>query len=54
LATPGADFTFVLRNGEVHDWAMGGIPISLEAVAVRPQIYQQLGIGANPSATANP
>jgi triacylglycerol lipase len=47
LATPGADFTFVLRNGEVHDWAMGGIPTSLEAVAVRPQVYQQLGIGTN-------
>jgi triacylglycerol lipase len=37
--TPGAEFTFVIRAGEMHDWAMGGLP---EARAVRGRIYQQL------------
>ncbi|MDT5281216.1 MAG: triacylglycerol lipase [Mycobacterium sp.] len=45
LATPGADFTFVLREGELHAWAaLWFLP---EAQAVRPDIYQQLGIGSN-------
>ena len=40
----GADMTFVLRKGLIHDWA--ALPILLpEAAAVRPDIYQQLGIG---------
>jgi triacylglycerol lipase len=40
LATPGTDFSFDLRNGEIHDWAMTSwLP---EARAVRPQIYRQL------------
>jgi acetyl esterase/lipase len=41
----GADITFVLRKGEVHVWAT--LPFLLpEAHAVRPDIYQQLGIAA--------
>ena len=44
LATPGADFTFILRNGEIHDWAV--ITILPETQAVLPDIYQQLGIGS--------
>jgi triacylglycerol lipase len=44
LATPGADFTFILRNGEPHDWAAA--PILPETQAVLPDIYQQLGIGS--------
>ena len=44
LATPGADFTFILRKGELHNWpALWFLP---EAVAVRPDIYQRLGIGS--------
>ena len=44
LATPGADFTFILRKGELHNWpALWFLP---EAVAVRPDIYQQLGISS--------
>jgi triacylglycerol lipase len=40
LATPGAEFTFDLRNGEIHDWAMTSwLP---EAGEVRSQIYHQL------------
>jgi triacylglycerol lipase len=40
LATPGTKFTFDLRNGEMHDWAMTSwLP---EARAVRSQIYHQL------------
>jgi triacylglycerol lipase len=42
LATPGADFTFILRKGELHDWAT--VPILPETLAVLPDIYQQLGI----------
>jgi triacylglycerol lipase len=38
-ATPGANFTFILRKGEIHAWAL---PILPEARAVRPQIYEQL------------
>ncbi|RWA21144.1 hypothetical protein MELE44368_17215 [Mycolicibacterium elephantis DSM 44368] len=42
LATPGADFTFVLRTGELHDWAI--ITYLPETQAVLPDIYRQLGI----------
>jgi triacylglycerol lipase len=44
LATPGADFTFMLRNGELHIWAVN--TILPETIAVLPDIYQQLGIAA--------
>jgi acetyl esterase/lipase len=42
LATPGADFTFILRDGEVHDWLIN--PFLPETVAARPDVYQQLGL----------
>jgi triacylglycerol lipase len=38
------NFTFVLRNGTLHNWAQGGLPINRAAVAVRPDIYRQLGV----------
>jgi triacylglycerol lipase len=44
LATPGADFTFILRNGEIHDWAV--FTILPETQAVLPDVYRQLGIGS--------
>lgn len=44
LATAGAKFTFILRKGEIHNWAMGGLPLLPEAVEVRPDIYRQLGL----------
>jgi acetyl esterase/lipase len=39
----GADFTFILRNGEIHDWAGPGsvFPFTVGA-AYRSVIYQQL------------
>lgn len=39
----GADVTFILRKGEIHDWAGPGsiIPFT-EGASVRPQIYRQL------------
>lgn len=37
LATPGADFTFDLRKGEMHDWAM-----TSRLPEVRSQISYQL------------
>ena len=45
LATPGADFTFILRKGEIHIWAVN--TILPETQAVLPDIYQQLGIGSD-------
>ena len=47
LATPGADFTFILRKGEPHDWAI--LTILPETQAVLPDIYQQLGLGSDVS-----
>jgi hypothetical protein len=42
LAIPDTNFTFDLRRGEIHDWAMTSwLP---EARAVRSQIYHQLGV----------
>jgi triacylglycerol lipase len=38
----GADFTFVLRNGLIHDWAE--LLLLPETAAVRPDIYRQLGL----------
>jgi acetyl esterase/lipase len=43
------NFTFVLRNGLSHDWAMGGLPLSRETVAVQPDIYVQLGLRPDPA-----
>lgn len=40
--TPGADFTFVLRRGEPHDWAI--FTILRETRAILPDIYRQLGL----------
>ncbi|HEY2199530.1 MAG TPA: alpha/beta hydrolase [Mycobacterium sp.] len=37
LATQGADFTFILRKGEIHDWALN--TILPETIAVLPDIY---------------
>jgi hypothetical protein len=48
LATPGADFTFILRKGEIHDWA--ALTIFPETRAVLPDIYQQLGISGSEAA----
>jgi triacylglycerol lipase len=42
LATPGSDFTFILREGEFHDWLV--IPLLPETQALLPDVYQQLGI----------
>jgi acetyl esterase/lipase len=39
----GADVTFILRKGEIHDWAGPASIIPFTAgAAVRPQIYQEL------------
>lgn len=37
----GAPFSFILRNGEFHDWAL--VPI-FDGAQVQPQIYQELGL----------
>jgi triacylglycerol lipase len=43
----GANFTFILRNGEIHDWAGPGSLVPFTAGAAnRPRIRQQL-VGAN-------
>jgi triacylglycerol lipase len=40
-ATQGAPISFVLRAGEIHDWALGGIG---DGAGYGSQIYQELGI----------
>jgi acetyl esterase/lipase len=45
----GADITFVLRRGLMHDWAVLPSFLLPEAAAVRPDIYHQLGIGSDVS-----
>lgn len=45
-AATGADFTFVLRKGEPHDWAI--VTLFPEVKAGRPYLYQQLGIISAP------
>jgi triacylglycerol lipase len=44
LSTPASEFTFILRNGAIHDWAMGGVVKSPESAAVQRDIYRQLGL----------
>lgn len=41
-ATPGADFTFELRRGQIHDWTI--FPFLPDAHAERPKIYADLGL----------
>ena len=42
----GADITFVLRQGHLHIWPTTFVFLVPEALAVRPDIYRQLGIGS--------
>jgi triacylglycerol lipase len=44
LATAAGDFTFILRNGAIHDWAMGGALSTPESASVQRDIYRQLGV----------
>jgi triacylglycerol lipase len=46
LANGASDFTFILRNGAIHDWAMGGALSTPEAASVQRDIYRQLGLTA--------
>ena len=41
-STPGADFTFELRNGEIHDWII--FAFLPDATRERPGLYDHLGI----------
>jgi triacylglycerol lipase len=47
LAAPTNEFTFILRNGAIHCWAMGGFAKSSESAAVQRDIYQQLDLNAD-------
>ena len=47
LATPASEFTFILRDGAIHCWAMGGFAKSPESAAVQRDIYQHLGLNAD-------
>jgi triacylglycerol lipase len=40
-ATQGAPISLVLRAGEIHDWALGGMG---DDAGYGSQIYQELGI----------
>lgn len=41
---PDANFTVVIGDGQMHDWALGGIFVNSQARQWRPTIYQQLGL----------
>ncbi|WP_109529316.1 hypothetical protein [Nocardia aurea] len=43
-SAPDSTFTFVLRNGAIHDWAMGGVLATPESAAVQHHIHRQLGL----------
>ena len=45
LATPGADFTFILRKGELHDWPAAVVLTRGTSRSARH--FQQLGISSN-------
>jgi acetyl esterase/lipase len=47
LSTPASEFTFILRRGAIHGWAMGGALKSPESAAVQRDIYKQLGLDAD-------
>lgn len=44
LANAAPDFTFILRNGPIHDWALGGPLSTPESAVVQRDIYRQLGL----------
>lgn len=41
---PDADFTVVIGDGQMHDWALGGIFVNSQAALWRSTIYRQLGL----------
>lgn len=40
----GAPISVVVGRGQIHDWALGGLPINSQAPVVRPDVYRQLGL----------
>ena len=44
LAAGNEEITVVLGNGQIHNWAQGGIPTNFQSPLVRQDIYEQLGL----------
>jgi acetyl esterase/lipase len=40
----GAPISVVIGQGQIHDWALGGLPINSAAPGVRRDVYRQLGL----------
>ena len=40
----GGAITTVVGQGQIHDWALGGLPLNSQAPQVRPDIYRRLGL----------
>lgn len=40
----GAQISVVVGQGQIHDWALGGLPINSQAPGVRWDVYRQLGL----------
>jgi len=40
----GAPISVVVGQGQIHDWALGGLPINSAAPGVRRDVYRQLGL----------
>ena len=44
----GAPISVVVGRGQIHDWALGGLPINSQAPVVRGDVYRQLGLIPTP------
>ncbi|WP_280827856.1 alpha/beta hydrolase [Mycobacterium sp. OTB74] len=44
MAEAGSPIDVVIGMGQIHDWALGGLPTSSQAPLYRNDIYQQLGL----------
>ena len=44
MVDAGSPVNVVIGMGQIHDWALGGIPTSSQSPIYRQQIYQELGL----------
>jgi acetyl esterase/lipase len=49
MVEAGSPVTVVIGVGQIHDWALGGLPASSKAPAYRHEIYEQLGLIDTPA-----
>jgi acetyl esterase/lipase len=49
MVEAGSSVTVVIGVGQIHDWAVGGLPTSSKAPTYRHEIYEQLGLIDTPA-----